>query len=181
MSSKRNVTRVVINGPIEEVWEALTKQGEPLPFFFGSVMHTTGLHPGARIQMRTDCDTYTGVVGEILEVDPPYRFSHTFKFTQRNDPPCKVTYELKEVEGGTEFTLISDDLVEGTPTAKDMTSGAVIITNTLKGLIETGRIPLQSRLILLMCRLMKPCTPKGSRSEHWPLEQSVEQRGGNHE
>lgn len=174
MSSQKNVTRVVIHAPIKKVWEALTKQGEPLPFFFGSVMHTSGLHPGAQIRMRTVCGKYTGVVGEILEVDPPYRFSHTFKFTQRNDPACKVTYELKEIDGGTEFTLISDDLIEGTPTAKDMVSGALIITNTLKSLVETGEIPFQSRLILLMCRLMKPFTPKVSLSEHWPLDKTAE-------
>lgn len=170
MSSKKNVTRVLINAPIEKVWEALTKEGEPLPFFFGAVMHTSGLHPGAQIRMRTDCGKYTGVVGEILEVQAPFRFSHTFKFTQRTDPACKVTYELKEVDGGTEFTLISDDLIEGTATAKDMISGALIISDTLKGVVETGKIPFKSRFILLMCRLMKPFTPKVSLSEHWPLE-----------
>ncbi|MCS1408306.1 MAG: hypothetical protein M2R45_01479 [Verrucomicrobia subdivision 3 bacterium] len=35
MNSKKNVTRVQINGPIEKGWEALTEWDEPLPFFFG--------------------------------------------------------------------------------------------------------------------------------------------------
>jgi hypothetical protein len=85
-----------------------------------------------------------------------------------------VTYELKEIEGGTEFTLFSDDLIDGTPTSKDMISGAPIITNTLKSLVEIGEIPFQSRLILLMCRLMKPFTPKVCLSEHWPLDKAAE-------
>lgn len=173
MSHKRNVTRVVIKAPIQKVWDALTKEGEPLPFFFGSVMHTTGLKPGAQIRMRTSCGKYTGVVGEILEVDPPYRFSHTFKFTQREDPPCKVIYELKEVEGGTEFTLISDELVEGSATAKDMIGGSAIIAKTLKGLLEDGKPPMSSRFILFMCWIMKPFTPKVSLSDRWPLDQNV--------
>ncbi len=172
MSGRKHVTRVHIAGSIQQVWDALTQQGKPLPFFFGSVMHTTGLHPGAQLRMRTECGTYTGVVGEILEVDPPHKFSHTFKFTNRDDPPCKVTYELKEVDGGTEFTLISEDLPEGTGTERDMVSGGAIITSTLKGLVE-GRLPFKSRFILLMCRLMKPFTPKRSRSEHWPLDKPV--------
>ena len=171
--NKRNMTRVLINGTIQQVWDALTKQGEPLPFFFGSVMHTSGMHPGAQIRMRTDCNKYTGVVGEILEVDPPHRFSHTFKFTHVDDPPCKVTYELKEIDGGVEFTLISEDMPAGTRTEKDMVAGARIITSTLKGMIENGRPPFKSRFILLMCRLTKFMSPKRSLSTNWPLEKSV--------
>jgi uncharacterized protein YndB with AHSA1/START domain len=174
MRSKKNVTRAIIHAPIKKVWGALTKHGEPLLFFYESVMHTSGFHPGAQIRMRTDCGKYTGVVGEILEVEPPFRFSHTFKFTHRNDPACKMTYELKEVDGGTEFTLITDDLIDGTPTAKDLISGALIITNTLKALVETGDIPFQSRLNLWICRLMKPFTPKVCLSEHWPLDKAVD-------
>jgi uncharacterized protein YndB with AHSA1/START domain len=171
--TKRNVTRVQIKGTIQEVWDALTRQGEPLPFFFGSVMHTTGLHPGAQIRMRTDCDKYTGVVGEILEVNAPYKFSHTFKFTHVDDPPCKVTYELKEIEGGVEFTLISEDIPAGTRTEKDMVAGARIIVDTLKGMIEDGRPPFKSRFILLMCRLTKFMTPGKSLTSRWPLDKPV--------
>ena len=171
--TKKNVTRVHIEGTIQQVWDALTKEGEPLPFFFGSVMHTTGLKPGAQIRMRTDCDKYTGVVGEILEVDPPHKFSHTFKFTHVDDPPCKVTYELKEVDGGVEFTLISEDILAGTKTEKSMVSGAGIIVSTLKGMIENGKPPLKSRMILLVCKLTKALTPKRSRSKNWPLDRSV--------
>lgn len=171
--SKKNVTQIHIKGSIQEVWDALTKQGEPLPFFFGSVMHTTGLKPGAQIRMRTDCDKYTGVVGEILEVDPPHKFSHTFKFTHVDDPPCKVTYELKEVDGGVEFTLISEDMPPGTRTEKDMTGGAQIIVSALKGLIENGRPPFKSRFINLMCRLTKFMSPKQSLTENWPLDKPV--------
>ncbi|MCS1408308.1 MAG: hypothetical protein M2R45_01481 [Verrucomicrobia subdivision 3 bacterium] len=46
----------------------------------------------------------------------------------------------------------------------------------LKSMIENGKPPLQSRFILLMCRLMKPFTPKVSSSERWPLEELVVNR-----
>ncbi len=168
--SKKNITRVHIKGSLQEVWEALTKQGEPLPFFFGSVMHTTGLHSGAQIRMRTDCGKYTGVVGEILEVDPPHKFSHTFKFTHVDDPPCKVTYELREVDGGVEFTLISEDMPPDSRTEKDMVGGAQIITASLKGLIEDGRPPLKSRFINFMCKLTKFMTPAKCLTGNTPMD-----------
>ena len=41
----------------------------------------------------------------LREFDPPHRYSMTFKFTNFDDATCKVIHELKEVEGGTEYTF----------------------------------------------------------------------------
>lgn len=173
MKPERQVCRVVIRANLQEVWDALTRQGEPLPFFFGSVMHTTGLKPGAQLRMRTPDGKYTAVVGEILEFDPPHRFAHTFRFTHLDDPPCVVTYELKEIEGGVEFTLTSDQVAPGTKTAKSMAQGAVFITQVLKSLVETGRPSIGKRLLLTVIRWMQPFSPARSRSTNWPLEQRL--------
>lgn len=167
--AENQVYRVVIQAPLQDVWDALTKGGEPLPFFFGSVMHTKGLQPGNRICMRTPNGKYTGVVGDILEVDPPHRFVHTFQFTHLDDPPCKVIYELRETPEGVEFTLITEDVPAGTKTQKSMAQGGPFITETLKSLVETGKPSFGKRLILLIIRLTSPLTPKRCRSENWPL------------
>ncbi|MCS1408307.1 MAG: hypothetical protein M2R45_01480 [Verrucomicrobia subdivision 3 bacterium] len=45
--------------------------GRAIAVLFWAVMYTAGLSLGVQIRMRTDCGNYTGVVGEILEVDPP--------------------------------------------------------------------------------------------------------------
>lgn len=169
----QQVSRVVIKAPIQDVWAALTREGEVLPFFFGSVMHTTGLKSGAQLRMRSPDGKFTGVVGEILECSPPHRFSHTFRFTNFDDPPCVVIYELKEVDGGTEFTLISDRIPAGTKTEKNMAQGGPFITDVLKSLVETGRPSFGKRMILLLIRLMGPLSPKRCRSEHWPLDRPV--------
>ena len=109
--------------------------------------------------------------GEILEVDPPYKLSHTLKFTNYDDPYCKVTYELREVDEGVEFTLTSEDVMVGTKTAKSMTGGGDFIVKTLKAVVETGNAPLSTRLLFGFFKLLTPLvTPKQSRSEHWPLE-----------
>jgi uncharacterized protein YndB with AHSA1/START domain len=167
----KQLFRVTINASLQDVWDVLTKEGEPLPFFFGSVLHTTGLKPGAPIRMRTPDNKYTGVVGEVLEFDPPHRYAHTFKFTNLDDPPCKVTYELKKVDAGVELTLISEQIPAGTKTEKYMADGGKFITETLKSIVETGKPSTKSRLILLMCRLTQWMTPKNCLSENWPLDQ----------
>ena len=166
--TSKQLFRVTIDASLQDVWDVLTKKGEPLPFFFGSVLHTTGLQPGAPIRMRTPDNKYTGVVGEVLEFDPPHRYAHTFKFTNLDDPICKVTYELKELESGVEMTLIAEQISAGTKTEKYMQSGGKFITKTLKMLVEKGKPPFKSRCILAIIRLTQWMTPKavgGERGE----------------
>lgn len=167
--TSQQVSKVMINAPIQTVWNVLTQRGKPLPHFFGNVLHTTNLEPGAPIQMRTPNGKYTGVVGEILEFDPPRRFCHTFKFTNFDDPPCRVTYELREVDGGTEFTLISDQIPRGTKTEKQMAQGGPFITDVLKSVVETGRPAFGKRLILGIIGLTAPFAPSKCKAENWPL------------
>ncbi|MCO6458720.1 MAG: SRPBCC domain-containing protein [Pirellulaceae bacterium] len=166
--------RVTINAPIKQVWRQLTQSDVVLPFFFGSVLHTTRLAPGAPIRMRSPDGKYTGVVGEVLEFNPPYRYAHTFKFTNLDDPICKVTYELKEVGGGTELTLTSEEVPVGTKTEKYMGQGGEIIVQTLKAMLETGKPPFKARMIMFMNGLTAFLTPRKCLSVHWPLDKRIE-------
>lgn len=170
----KQVYRIVIEAPVEKVWEVLTKQGEVLPFFFNSVLHTTRLAPGAPVRMRSPNGKLTGVVGEVLEFDPPRKYSHTFKFTNLNDPLCVVEYELKPIEGGTEFTLTTCHVPAGTKTAKNMAGGSKMIISSLKHYVETGRPPFISRVIGLVNFLSAPFMGKISRSENWPLDRKIQ-------
>lgn len=172
--ANKQVYRVVIEAPIEKVWAALTQTDEVLPFFFCAVLKTTRLAPGAPIRMRTPNGKHTAVAGEVLEFDPPRRFSHTFKFTNLNDPLCVVIYDLKPIEGGTEFTLTTEGVPAGTKTEKQMAGGSKLIVNALKHFVETGRPPLIARVIRVANAVMGPFTPKKCRSENWPLDQKVQ-------
>lgn len=170
----KQVYRVVIHAPVEKVWETLTRENEPLPFFFGSELKTTGLGPGAPIRMRSPDGKWTGVVGDVLEFDPPRRYSHTFKFTSQDDPLCRVTYDLEPVADGTRFTLTAEEVPAGTKTEKYMGQGAEFISETLKAVVESGRPTLKQRLMLTMMKATSFMTPKTSLSEHWPLDRAVD-------
>lgn len=169
-AATRRVFKIVIRASIHDVWMEITRTDAPIACFFNSRMHTPMLAPGSKIAMRTPDGKFTGVVGEILEVVPPTRFSHTFRFTNFDDPPCRVTYDLRETAEGTEFTLTIDDLTPGTKTAKQMLQGAKLITSTLKNVMETGRPSTGVRLLYTLFKVMQPLTPKKCRSEHWPVE-----------
>jgi uncharacterized protein YndB with AHSA1/START domain len=167
--TERAVFKVFIRGPIDAVWREITKTDEAQGCMFNMRLHTTGLKQGSPVQWRTKNGKFTGVVGEVLEFDPPHRFSHTFRFTRYDDSPCKVTYELKEVTGGVEFLLTIDDLPIGTKTAKDMKQGGQMIVNALKAIVETGRPAFGIRLLHVLIKLTEPFSPKRTRSEHWPM------------
>jgi uncharacterized protein YndB with AHSA1/START domain len=171
-NTTRLVSKVVIRGNIEDVWREITKTDTPQLAFFGAQMRYRALSAGSPVQMRTPDAKYTSVVGEILEVSAPYRFSHTMKFTAHDDPYCKVTYELKEVPEGVEFTLISEDVPVGTKTARDMTRGGDFIVTTLRQIIETGKPALGTRILYACFGLLAFMTPEKCRSAHWPMEES---------
>jgi uncharacterized protein YndB with AHSA1/START domain len=165
--TERAVFKVHIRGSIEDVWREITKTDEVQGAMFNMRLHTDGLKPGGRVRMRTKNGKYTGVVGEVLEFDPPHRYAHTFRFTQHDDPPCKIIYELKEVEGGVEFSLIAEDIPAGTKTAKNMKQGGEMIVKTLKAIVETGKPPLGVRAMYVAFKLMEPFSPKKTLSSHW--------------
>ena len=168
------VFRIFIEAPVERVWREVVRRDEPNAIFFGNCMRIPGpggdngaLEQGCRIRMRTKNGKHTIVVGEVTEFDPPRRFAHTFRFTTLDDPACTVVYDLKPVEGGTEFTLTILDIPVGTKTEKYMRQGGDFITATLKGLAEKGKPPLSKRLMLAMMSAFAFTTPKRCLSEHW--------------
>lgn len=167
----RQVYKVMINAPIETVWNALVKTDEVLPFFFGAVCETRdGLKPGHKMRMVTPDRKIAAVVGEVLEFSPPYRYAHTMAFTQyAGEAPATVTYELKETPDGTEFSLITTNVPVGTRTEKSMAQGGNFIVQNLKSLVETGKPAFSGRMVMMLNPVMGMMTPKICRTENWPL------------
>lgn len=168
------VFKVFINADIQRVWRELTKTGEAQGAVFNAWLHTDapgGPAPGARLQMRTGSGKHTLVDGQVLAFEPPYRFVHTHRFTQYDDPVCQVSYELKPVGSGVEVTLRVVGMPAGSRTAKSMASGGHSIVNALKAICETGRPPWGTRLLYRVFEGMEFVLPARTRSEHWPLKQ----------
>jgi uncharacterized protein YndB with AHSA1/START domain len=168
--NSKAVFKVLIKGTVDQVWRELTKTDELQKSMFNSRLHTPGLAPGNPLCMRSPSGRFTNVVGNILEVEKPVRFVHTFRFTTTDDPPSTVVYDLREVEGGVEFTLTVLDLPVGTKTEKQMRSGGNFIVNTMKSVVETGKPPLGPRLLFALFALMEPFGPAKAKSESWTFD-----------
>jgi uncharacterized protein YndB with AHSA1/START domain len=164
------VFRMFIAADIQRVWRELTKTGEAQGAVFNAWLHTTGLVPGGRLQMRTGSGEHVIVDGEVVAFEPPHRFAHTHRFTQFDDPVCTVQYELKPVGQGVEVTLTVIGLPAGSKTAKSMASGGHSILASLKAIAETGRPALGTRLMYWLFEHLEFVLPARTRSEHWPLQ-----------
>ncbi len=169
-TSNDAVFRIFINADIQRVWRELTKTGEAQGAVFNAWLHTTGLAPGAPIQMRTGSGRHVLVAGRVVVWEPPHRYVHTHRFTQHDDPECQVSYELKPVGSGVEVTLRVIGLPPNTPTARSMGTGGTMILENLKAVCETGRPTGKARLMYWFFDRMEFVLPARTRSEHWPLE-----------
>ena len=167
--TEKAVFKVFIKGPIAAVWREITKTDELQKGFFNMRLDTNGLKPGGKMRMLSASGKYAGIVGDVLEFDPPRRYVHTFRFTRFEDPPCTITHELRELEGGVEYSMIIDGMQPGTKTAKQMKQGSSLILNTVKRLVETGRPSFGVRMLYVLFKVLEPLSPKKTRAENWPL------------
>lgn len=165
----KQVLRLTIQAPIDVVWSTLVKTDRPLAFFWGAVCEAgPGLAAGRPMRMVSVDRKNAIVVGKVLEFSPPHRYMHTLGFTQvQGEQPATVTYDLKEIPGGTELTLTSD-FTAGSKTGKMVQGGPYIVEN-LKALVETGKPAGSGRMVMMLTPLMGLMAPKISRIENWPL------------
>lgn len=90
-STEDAVFRIVVKADIQRVRRELTKTGEAQGAVFDAWLHTTGLAPGAPLQLRAGSGRHVLVEGSVVAFEPPHRFVHTHRFTQHDDPVCQVS------------------------------------------------------------------------------------------
>jgi uncharacterized protein YndB with AHSA1/START domain len=172
------VFSVHIDATKETVWQEITRTDKPQDAMFHTVLHTTGLKPGASYQMRTPSGKYVNAIGEILEYDPPSRLRQTVRFVRYDDPPVTVTYDPADAaQGGVDLTLTVEDLPTGTKSGESWkgSGGGDWICKTIKQIVEDGKASFSTRVMYGFfdgfARLLAPvATPKRTRVEHWPME-----------
>ncbi len=168
----KQVYKVLINAPIETVWSELVDTTKPRPFFWNGSWDTPGLAAGNPYRVASNQGRAVAVIGRILELDPPHRLVTTFRLTALPDPPSRVTYTLKEKDGGTEFSLITEQVLAGSKSEKSMASGSRFIVDNFKAHVETGKVTFGARITLALYSLMAPLMPKAMRAENWPLDKA---------
>jgi uncharacterized protein YndB with AHSA1/START domain len=128
-----------------KVWQALTSAEFSRKYFFGNSIEVD-LRVGGAFIVRTP-DGALHISGEVIECDPPRRFTFTFNV---NWPALieklgstLVTYEIEPVGEVVKLTLIQS---HDRPLSDDILSGGrqgwPAILSGLKSVLETGHAPV---------------------------------------
>jgi uncharacterized protein YndB with AHSA1/START domain len=160
------VASIHIAVPMERVWEEITKTGQVQRALYNTVLETE-LRPGARLRYYSPNRRRVFIVGEIVEVDPPRKFSHTYWFTMwKGGGPTLVTWELREESGGCRVTVTHSGWTSEHEAAEKTGAGWREILGLLKQDLETGTIPLKTRVMYALMSWFLFAMPKTTTREH---------------
>ena len=155
-----------VAAPPEAVWQAFTRTGEPRPYYFDAVLQAR-LEPGGRWRFVTDDRARLLAGGEVLAIDPPHRFEHTFAAADLEDPPSRITVRIEPAPGGSRVLLVHDRFAARTVTYRRFRRAHPLALAALKSTVETGGLPLRARLYTAIFKPgMKLFTV---RAEPWEL------------
>ena len=141
--------RFDVAAPRQAVWDALTRTGEPHPYYFDAVLEAEML-PGGRWRFLTDDRERLLADGTVVELAPPRRLQQTFRAADLDDAPSRVTIELEETAGGTRVLLLHDRFERRTETYRRFRRAHPLALSALKSLLETGELPLRARIYTLI-------------------------------
>lgn len=129
----------IIKAPIDKVWEALTNPEIVKQYFFGSNQETDW-NVGSKILWTGEYEGTTYVdKGVVLEFLPNEKLSYSYlsSWSGLDDKPENylwVSYEVKDIDGGTELTITQSNYDE--EKAKHSAENWEVVIDGLKKLIE---------------------------------------------
>jgi uncharacterized protein YndB with AHSA1/START domain len=159
------VLSIDIKAPIQRVWQEITKTGAIQRAVNNTVLESA-MTPGAKLRYYSPSKKRVFVVGEIVEVTPPRRFSHTWKFTMSPDGPTLVTWDLTEVSDGCRVTLTHTRWTDAHKMYKRVGGTWREILRLLKLELETGDIDLKARMMYGMFGAFEFMLPRTTTVEH---------------
>ena len=158
------VCSIVINVPVQKVWDEITKTGSIQRPVYNTLLDVD-LKPGGRMRYYSPDKKRVFVAGEVLEVDPPRTFRHTYIFTMKPDRITEVAWELEEVPEGCRVTITHAGWTTEKE-AKKHEAGWIEILGLLKSELETGDISGKTKLLYRIQGLFMFAMPKTTTTEY---------------
>lgn len=142
------VFRIEIEAAIERVWDEITTTARMQPAMFNGHL-VTDLTPGSKMMYTKGNGKWCVIDGEVLEVDPPTRFVHTFAFSKGvNEPHQRVSWDLEAVGPSlTRVTVTHENLDTAPKTAKSVSKVWPQILGRIKRVVEKGGVSMKDRIM----------------------------------
>lgn len=160
-----HVVSIHIAVPVQRVWDEITKTGRVQKSLYNTVLDTE-LRPGAKLRYYSPNRKRVFIVGEVVDVQPPHRFSHTYQMLMNGvEPPTLVTWTLQEESGGTRVTITHSGYTNAHKAPHKVAAGWRQILGFLKTELETGDVPMSAKLMYGMMGAFMFMLPKTTRTE----------------
>jgi len=154
------VLSIDIKAPIQKVWGEITKTGAIQRSLNNTVLESE-MRPGAKLRYYSPSRKRVFVVGEIVELSAPRRFSHTWKFTMNAEDFTLVTWELSELpDGSCRVTLTHSRWNEAMKSYRSVGATWGNILRLLKLELETGDIDGKTKFMYGMFGALEFMLPK---------------------
>lgn len=132
---------VFIKATPERIWNAITQSEFTLQYYFASTVEsqwTAGADYTYLLQGQP------GIVGTVLESDPPRRLAMTFdaRWDEEvtSDPPSRIAWEIEPAgDELSKLTVVHDGFESESHTYRQVGGGTPLILSGLKTLLETGQ------------------------------------------
>jgi uncharacterized protein YndB with AHSA1/START domain len=160
-----HVISIHIGVPVRRVWDEITKTGRIQRALYNTVLECD-LRPGGRLRYYSPDRKRVFIVGEVVAVEPPRTFSHTWMFTTDPGVPTLVTWSLVEEAGGTRVTITHSGWTTAHKAPQKVAAGWREILGLLKQDLETGDIPLKTKIIYRLMGWFMFMMPKTTTSEY---------------
>jgi uncharacterized protein YndB with AHSA1/START domain len=164
---ERQVHVVEIKAPVADVWAEITKLKHTQKPMFNTVLETD-FRPGSRMIYRSEDGKRVFILGEVHEFVPPTRFVHTFRFTNLAEAPTLVEWQLEQRGDVTRVTVTHSKFVDQQKTADSVRTSWVDILGNIKAVVETGNVPLGTRVKHGMMSAFMFMAPKETLRENIP-------------
>lgn len=156
-----HVISIDIAAPVDRVWAEITKTGSVQRPLYNTILDST-LEPGSPVRYFSPDRKRIFVIGRIVDIDPPRMFSHTYMFTTKDEPATLVTWELEPSGSGCRVTVTHSGWTEAHSNAEKSAAGWREILGLLKAEVETGQIPLKTRMMYAMMNSMMFIMPRST-------------------
>lgn len=160
-----HVVSIHIDVPVQRVWDEITKTGRIQRALYNTVLETD-LTPGSRLRYYSPDRKRVFIVGEVVAVDPPRKFSHTYMFTTSVSPYTLVTWELEEERGGCRVTITHSRWTTEHKAPEKVAAGWREILGLLKHELETGDLPLKAKIMYAMYGAFMFMMPRTTTREY---------------
>ena len=136
-STTDHVYEIIIDGPAERVWQALT-DGELTQKYYFNTRVDSDWQPGSVFHFYNP-DGSVSSEGTVLEAEPQRHLKTSWKPVWLGNSSSTLTWDIQSLGAMTLLKLVHQDIDDATFEEGQMHTGWLYVLSNMKSVLETGK------------------------------------------